>query len=133
NQINEIQADEDYQNPVVQEMWTKYTSTPNFQMKMQSGVPMTSEYNKLVRTYYRQIATRSHDTIKGLTEQKEKTPFVESGDTRETPSQVPIDERKESAHKIDKQRREGTVSSDDALHKLVDTFLPKTDPIWRKE
>ena len=94
---------------------------------------MTSEYNKLVRTYYREIAARSHDTIKDLTKHKGKTPYVESGDSRETPAQVPIDERKEAAHKIDKKRREGTVGSQDALRDLVNTFLPKNDPIWRQE
>jgi hypothetical protein len=134
NQINEIQGDVDYQNPVIQEMWTKYTNTPNFQQKLQSGQSsMTSEYNKLVRTYYREIATRSHDTIKGLTDKKGKTPYVESGDSRETPAQVPVDERKEAAHKIDKKRREGTVGSADALRDLVNTFLPQNDPIWRQE
>jgi hypothetical protein len=133
NQINQIQADPDYQNETIQKMWTEYTNTPNFQMKIQSGQTMTSEYDKLVRTYYREIAKRSHDTIEGLTKQTGKTPFVESSDSRSVPQQVPIDERKEAGIKIDKHRREGMVSSDDALHKLVDTFLPKTDPIWKQE
>lgn len=134
-QVTDIENDIDYQNPTVVKMWKEYVQTPNFQQKMQMGqTTMKSEYDKLVRTYFREIATRSEAAIKGLTELNTgKTPYVESGETRSNPTAVPSDDRKEAATKIDKQRREGTLSSDDALHKLVETFLPKDDPIWRKE
>ncbi len=135
-QKSQIQSDTDYQNnPAIREMWDKHEQNPDFQMRMQMGqTSLVGEFDKLRITYFREIAKRSHETIKGLTESpKVQTPFVEQGDTRSTPAQAPIDERKETANKIDKQRRDGTLNSDDALKALISTYLPKTDPIFRRE
>ena len=132
-QMDEITRDPDYSNATIQKIWNEYQGSPAFQRKMQQGGSLLGEWNTTVRTYYREVAGRSEKAIRGLTEQKGKTPYVEQGETRAMPEMPPADERKEAANKIDKQRRDGTMSSADALRSMIDNYLPKTDPIWRQE
>ena len=135
NEKRQVQTDQDYQNnPQIKKMWDAHEQNPDFLFRLQTGqTSMTKEFDRLRVTYFRELAKRSHETINSLTKTEGKTPYVEPGETRSTPSPVPIDERNEQAQKIDKQRRDGTMSSEDALLNLVDTFLPKNDPIWRRE
>ena len=123
-----VESDEDY--GLVRDVFEKHMSNPQVQAGLYSGqTTITNEYNKVVRTYYRTVAKRSRDILKGMTEKAPKTPHVEAGETRSIPLPPEDEEKKTRMNNISQQRQSGALDSDAALKALINEVIPEGDPI----
>jgi len=121
-----ITGDENY--PIVGEIFEKHINNPNVQMLLRSGrTTMKEEYTKTMLAYYRNIALRSRDALKGI-QGKARTgaeaPHMEAGQTQVTPTPTTDEERQEEGKKI-MDNWEGT---DKDLDNLFKHMLPDNDP-----
>ena len=132
-EAQEIQTDPDF--PIIKELWETHSRSPEFNMRLQSGqTTMKDEYNRVARTYLRELAKKSYDQLSSLnSKSREEVPHVEQGTTQSIPNIPADDEKKEKLGKIVKGRESGDLSSDQALDDLIKTFLPADDPIYRHE
>jgi len=74
-----IQQDEDYS--LVQEVWEKKVSDPNFQVQLQTGQKnLTKEYQDTLRQFYKGLLKKSHESITAMKGSgKPKPPHVVEG------------------------------------------------------
>lgn len=130
--MQEVQSDPDYQS--VSGIWEKHLQNPRTQQSIQSGqTTIGKEYDRLVRTYQREMLKRSHTTISGLASKLNPKPqHVERGDSQASmlPPQTD-EERKEKTEKLVNRRTKGEISADKALESMIKDMLPADDPIWR--
>jgi len=127
SELSEVQSDEDY--ALVQSVWDKHWNNPNTQYKVQTGqTSPKKEYDKLVRTYYRQSMKKTYDALQGVMNQKAKPPHIETGDQTHVHMPTQSDETREKVDKIVKNSKGG----DSDIEALVRTILPETDPMFRR-
>lgn len=121
-----IMGDPDYNN--VKDIYEKHMDNPNVQASLNAGTTTrTDEYNKLVRTVYRELLKESHgalNTIKGVA-----TPAIPHMETSETlsqplPSEV-AEADKEIKNVVDKDK--GFQGTDEDIQDLVKKMNAKLD------
>ena len=124
-ELSEIQNDPDY--GLVQKTWNEHWNSPQTQQRVYSGQSSPRfEYDRLVRTYYREALKRSHGALKGLVDQgaKPSTPHVEQGEQQHVHTPTSDDEMKEQIDRLQKNWK----GEDDDVEKLVATMFPQGDP-----
>lgn len=127
--MEEIQADPDYE--VVKDVWDKHRNSPSVVTRVQSGQSsMKTEFDKTVRTYYRELAKRSFDVFKGM-KPTARPPHIEGSESRSVQMPTEKDEKEQKIQKYHEQRQKGALSSDAALEGIVKAALSSDDPIWR--
>ena len=116
---------------VVGEVFERYINSPDSLMRLQTGqTDYKTEYLNTKAAYYRNLAQRSSKTLEGLMDKKTVVPHIEQGDSQSTPALSEDNEKAQEFKNIKKAQREGTVSSNDALDKIVKSVMPdaKIDP-----
>lgn len=127
-----IQSDPDYQ--MAEPVWEKHISNPRTQMAISSGESdLLSEYNKVVRTIYRQMATKSKSVIENLYKtgakpQDKSIPHMESGHTASAPMPPDNAELNEKIKRLtDPKQWQGNQKS---IESLVKTMI--NDDFWKQ-
>ena len=118
-ELSQIQNDDDY--ALVAPIWDQHWNSPQTQHRIMSGQSTpSSEYNKVVKTYYRSALKKTHGALKGVMETKAKPPHIEVGD--QTHFDMPTTARIQSdeVKKIVGNNRGG----DGDIEALVKAFLP---------
>lgn len=105
-ELGQIQNDPDY--TLVNEMWNKHFNSPQTQHRIMTGQSSPkSEYDSLVRTYYREALKKTHGALKGVVENKARPPHVEVGDQSHAHTPTQSDEQKAQIEKITKSSQGG--------------------------
>ena len=129
HELAEIQSDPDF--AMVSDAWAQHTGNPNVVAAIRGGrTTMSKEYDKLVRTYQRELLKQSTATLRGLTEKGVTAPpHVESGDTHAIPLPSVDEEQKVKLKNITDPGK--WTGSDSDIKNLVKTILPDDDPIFK--
>lgn len=127
SELAAIQSDEDY--PLVNQMWESHWQNPSTQHRVSTGQssPKT-EYDRLVRTYYRQSFKKTYDALQGVVESRAKAPHVETGDQTHVSMPTADDETREKVKNITKNSQ----GSDSDIEALVKAMLPSDDAIFKR-
>jgi hypothetical protein len=117
----------------VKDMFDKHVQSPHVNAKLRRGeTTLTDEFNSVKDAFYDELLKRAYNTLGGAQKpQNMKPPHVESGETHSPNIPKGDDERQEKLKRTVKARSEGTMSSNDALQKIVNEFLPLDDPLLR--
>lgn len=131
-QIGSIKSDEDYH--LVSSAFDQHMSNPNVQAAIHDGqTSIRDEYNKLVRGYYRRIASQAKDAIETLGKKGASVPgatappFVEGGQSGQY---APPESRPDSREQL-RELRKQSRGTDDDIDKMLRVLLPDGDPILR--
>ena len=128
--MNDIRTDADY--TLVEDIWNKHITNPQTQMAVQSGqTTPKDEYNKLVRTFYRESLKQSKNVLEGLVSKPATPPHMESGETHTIPLPS-VDEEKKEKVKTMTDPSKGWEGTDLNIIDLVKTILPADDPIFNR-
>jgi hypothetical protein len=131
-ELDSAQNDQDY--PFVKQVFDEHINSPQVQAKIARGQTTVSrEYDKTVRSMYRNLLKQTTDTLKGV---------IKPGDTKvpqvESQTQVPAiptddDEKAEYMKNILKARKDGSIDSDKALEEMVKGVLSPNpdDPMFK--
>ncbi len=127
-EMNDIYTDEDYE--LVKDVWDQYAKTPNFNVKLNTGnTTLKGEYDKFVRSYFRQVALKSRDALVVATKGGKRTPpHIESGNQA-----PPSEEESGDKHKNVRKIAAKTQGSDADIDAMIGALLPKDDPILRRD
>ena len=113
---NRIQTDEDYH--LVKDIWEERLKDPAFVMQIQSGAKNpVDEYTSTLRTFYKTLLKKSHETITTMKGDDLKPPHVETG------AQVPSNIVGEGDKDVSAERR----FLDEIGKKIAKGYLPTED------
>ena len=127
--MSEVRNDPEYN--VVGEVFEKYINSPDAMMRLQTGqTDYKTEYLNTKAAYYRNLAQRSSKTLEGLMDKKTVVPHIEQGDSQSTPALQADDEKAQDFKKIKQAQKDGSLSSEETLDKIVKSVMPdaKIDP-----
>jgi len=129
-EMQQIYGDPDF--GAVGGLFQRHLQDPNTQMRLHAGqTTLTNEYNRLVRTFYRETAARAGKVVEQYIGAKGTTPPHVEANQPSTPSIPDSKVSKDKIKKITEGRRKGEVTSEQALEDLVRTVLPPDDPIFK--
>lgn len=127
SELSQIQSDEDY--GLVKDVWDKHWNNPNTQHRMMTGqTGAKAEYDRVVRTYYREALKKTHGALRGVVESKAKPPHVEVGDQTHVHMPTATDDQRAKIEKIIKSSQGG----DQDIEALVKAVFPADDPIFMR-
>ena len=126
-ELSAIQSDPDY--PLVQQVWEKHWNAPQTQHLMMTGhTGAKEEYEKVVRTYYREAFLKTSGALRGVMDKKATPPHVEVGDQTHVNMPTQSDETRENIKNIVKSSQ----GSDQDIEALVKAMLPQDDPMFKR-
>jgi len=121
-EMNAIASDPEY--GVVKGAFERYLATPAAQFQIQTGQTSIKDvYNKVARTYLRELAMRSKNLIEGYVEGQTKPPHIEAGDTRGIPSPERSEERGQKLQKTSELLKSGALDSEAALTATIEEVM----------
>ena len=131
SEMGKIQSNPKFDS--VKEMFNRHIQSPATNAKLRRGeTTLTDEFNAVKDAYYDEILKRAYNTLGGVNSpQATKPPHVESGETHTPNIPEGDNERAEKLKRTVKARADGTMSSNDALQKIVNEYLPLDDPLLR--
>ena len=141
NEIAAIHGDPHYQKlPGMKEAWNEYYNLPDTQTRLQQGqATATQLFGQLKMTFMENMLRQASGVIEGLTGQPGATAPAAGQPSHVESGQVPVpgpqldEDRQAALSQISDQRKEGTITSDQALQGIIDQFLPQGDVIWRTD
>jgi hypothetical protein len=126
-ELAEIQQDDDFN--LVKGAWDEHLRNAATQQRINTGqTTPKAEYDRLIRTFYRQSLKKTRDALQGIVDVKGKPPHVETGDQTYVHTPTQSEETTEQVKNIVKNSRGG----DSDIDALVKTILPADDPIFKK-
>lgn len=128
-EVSAIKSDRDY--GLVKDIYEKHLRNPEVSYRMQLGqTSQKEEYNNVVRGFYRNLALKSRDVLKGVIP-GQTAPHMEQGG--QTNAMIPDTntEKEERIKNIKKAQETGDISSDQALDALIGNVLSDDDPVFR--
>lgn len=128
--MNDISTDADYK--MVEDIWNKHCANPKTQLAVQTGqTTPKDEYNKLVRTFYRESLKQSKSVLEGLVSGKPTTiPHMESSDTQSIPLPSVNEEQKQKI-KDKTDPKKGFSGTDEDIVDLVKEIMPQEDSFYQ--
>lgn len=134
---NRIQADEDYH--LIKDVWEEKLRDPGFVFKIQSGqIDPIGEYQTTLRTFYKTLLKKSHETITTMKGGDLKPPHVETGgraptnivsENKEEPSEARkfLDEMHKKVAKgyVPTDEEEATIAEATMIVSLLGQSSPK--------
>jgi hypothetical protein len=126
--IQYVESHKDY--PLVEDRWKKHFGKPDTQMRLQTGQSsIEQEYSNLVMDTYRDIALKSREAIKRVSQAQSPeaapTPHMESSST-----ETPAHQRSQSSYAENLTKAtDNWAGTDDDIDRLLDVVLPDDDKL----
>jgi hypothetical protein len=125
-ELSDIQSDEDF--ALVGTIWDTHWQSPQTQHRVMTGQTSPKlEYDKVVKTFYRESLKKTHGALKNVMDKKATPPHVEVGDQSHVHMPTATEEQKKAVEKITKSSQGG----DQDIENLVKALLPADDPMFK--